>query len=618
MKRSVQFIPAALSIAAFAAVCQAQTSPTFTSHVSGGAAVPANIFSVDLNNDGIPDIISDTASNPNGFSIQLGNGDGTFKAPVFDSMNNGTVAPAPMATGDFNNDGKPDLAVVLPGKKLLVVFPGDGNGSFQSDKYSTIAFPSGQTFASAPVLAADFNHDGKIDLVAVAAAGDYQTVYILPGDGAGGFKTPQPISNLLSSYTVGNMVVGDFDGNTKADVAFTAVYGCDRPGSTCVTTLHALFGDGSFGFLETTPYDSYDLLQISAGDLDSDGKTDIVSFDQSAQQFLALYGDSGRVFPSYAWNVNNPRFPLHFANGWYGPFQIADFDGDGHMDIAGFDANTLYETTQYGIGIWLGTANRGQFTEAPSAYVPGAANPVTPFGTSPLAIDSNGDGVPDLVVNIPASASANNSYPSTLVTDINTTTGGNWGGCTYPKKAQGIHLCTPANTNSGTSVSFKAAATSFGILRKIELWVDGAKLAQNFHAWEHNAWFNYSGTLAAGSHHATLFAADIDNRLQRLDYTFTTGSTAGCSAPSSNGVHVCSPVNGAAVGSPVTVQAATTIPGTLARMEIWVDGAKLFTEKTSTTFTTSLNLGAGSHRFDIYAVNTAGAKYETTVYATVK
>jgi hypothetical protein len=67
----------------------------------------------------------------------------------------------------------------------------------------------------------------------------------------------------------------------------------------------------------------------------------------------------------------------------------------------------------------------------------------------------------------------------------------------------------------------------------------------------------------------------------------------------------------------VTIQAKATIVGTLARMEVWVDGVKKFTETTSTTLNTSIALATGSHRFDIYAVNTAGTKYLKTVTATV-
>lgn len=617
VRRSVQFLSVALCMAAAAAVCPAQTEPKFGQHVSASGAAAANIYSVDLNNDGIPDILADTAKPGNGFNVQLGNGDGTFKAPVFHAVTGGNGSPMPMATGDFNNDGKADVAVLVPGKNLIDVFLGNGNGTFQAVRYSYITLRYGETLASAPMVAADLNRDGKIDLAVVGISGEYQTVYALAGDGTGEFGVaPKVIASLPSSYTVGNMVTGDFDGDAKADVAFTQVFGCTTPGS-CVTNLHVLFGDGSFGFVDTTPYNAYDLLQISAGDVDSDGKSDIVSFDPTTQQIMVMYGEGDRVFPSYWLTVGDQRFPLTYASGWSGPFQIADFNGDGRMDIAVFQTNTIYEVGNYAITIELGTANRGQFTSTP-AYVPSSADPAMPFGTAPVAIDTNGDGRPDLVISETAAASGDHSAPTTLVAEVNTTSGGNFGGCTYPKSAQGIALCSPAASNSGNTVSFKAAATSFGNLRKIELWVDGKKLAQNFHAWEHNGWFNYTGTFAAGAHKATLYANDVDNRQQRLDTTFVTGATAGCSAPSSNGVHVCSPVSGSTGSSPLSVQATAKVAGTLARMEVWVDGVKKFTETTSLSLTTSVNVGAGSHRIDVYAVNTAGTKYETTVQATVK
>ena len=78
------------------------------------------------------------------------------------------------------------------------------------------------------------------------------------------------------------------------------------------------------------------------------------------------------------------------------------------------------------------------------------------------------------------------------------------------------------------------------------------------------------------------------------------------------------PANGSTVGSPVQVQAAATITGTFARMEVWVDGVKKYTETSSKTLNTSISLAVGSHRFGIFAVNTAGTKWEGVSTATVK
>ena len=82
-------------------------------------------------------------------------------------------------------------------------------------------------------------------------------------------------------------------------------------------------------------------------------------------------------------------------------------------------------------------------------------------------------------------------------------------------------------------------------------------------------------------------------------------------------MNICSPVNNSTVGSPVQVLATANITGSLARMEVWVDGVKVYTETASTTLNTSIPLGAGKHQFGVYAVNTAGTKWLSIVYATV-
>jgi hypothetical protein len=95
------------------------------------------------------------------------------------------------------------------------------------------------------------------------------------------------------------------------------------------------------------------------------------------------------------------------------------------------------------------------------------------------------------------------------------------------------------------------------------------------------------------------------------------GATA-CSAPSSDGVHICSPTSGSTVSSPVTVEAASTVTGTIARTELWVDGVKKYTATSSKQLNTTVSLAAGSHRFAVLTVNTAGQKWENAVDATVK
>ncbi len=87
----------------------------------------------------------------------LGTGDGTFQAAVDVPLPAGSY-PSSVAVGDFNGDGKPDLAVAIPSSNHVLVLQGIGNGTFQA----ALAFGAGSRPASMAV--GDFNGDGKPDL----------------------------------------------------------------------------------------------------------------------------------------------------------------------------------------------------------------------------------------------------------------------------------------------------------------------------------------------------------------------------------------------------------------------------------------------------------------------
>jgi hypothetical protein len=229
----------------------------------------------------------------------------------------------------------------------------------------------------------------------------------------------------------------------------------------------------------------------------------------------------------------------------------------------------------------------------------------------PLLADLNRDNKPDILEPAKTPENTNDS----IVVALNHTAG-SFPSCAYPSRGAGIGYCTPAGTVA-SPVRFTAAANSFGQVRKMELWVDGKKIGEQYHAWGQRAWLDLSAGFSAGTHNATIFEADFDNRLQKVSFPFTVGSSAACTAPASAGVHICQPANNGTSKSPVTVQAASKITGTLARMEVWVDGVKKFTETTSNSFSTSIPLATGKHRVTVFAVNTAGAKYSATVYVTV-
>jgi hypothetical protein len=587
---------------------------------SPSGSVPQNIYAVDLNNDGVLDLVQDTVNQPNGFTVSIANGNGTFKTPVFlsvpDKSTETDANPTPIATGDFNNDGKADVVVQVSGTNQLEVFLGKGDGTFQAPKAVSVSLPSGYYLTSAPIVAADFNQDGNVDLVVVASSSGTcctNTVYVLEGNGEGSFSSPHAIYTDTGNHLVDGIVIGDFDGDSRPDIALTD--DDSFQGSYFGTSLVVLYGNGDFTFDKSTVYTVGNSahLSIASGDLNSDGKTDLFGLlNTSSQQLAVFYAGSSRTFESYFMDLSGvagdptyPYFPLPLTP----ELTMADFNGDGRMDIAAAQGNSSGAPEMVYL---LAGVNPGEFTMQTSPLQNLGSDQ---FFSNPVVADENHDSRPDIVINQASSDSATSS--SITTTQVNNTTEGTFSNCAAPGSGNGILLCSPA-TNGATSspLKFSATAISFGQLRKIELWVDGAKVNEQYNAWEHNAWLAWSGAFASGSHYATLYASDIDNRHSQLNFDFTVSGPA-CPAPSSDGVNVCAPNSSYTSLSPVQVAAAAKIAGTLNRMEIWVDGEKIYSETTSLSFNTALTVAAGSHRFDIYAVNNAGTKYETTVYATV-
>lgn len=601
--RRVVFLVVPLSLAV--GNCVAQASASFTTKTSSASRQVDQTIAIDVNNDGVPDLVSLTFDPGNQIAVNIAKGDGTFSPTVFYSLPNGAFS---ITSGDFNGDGKVDLMVSVgtTTSSELVLLAGNGNGTFQAAKI-VATLPSGVE-TDAGLATADFNGDGRLDVIMEGytykggrLATD--TYYILEGNGSGGFTSPRAIYTVNSpsgeNLSVGQATVGDFNGDGKADLALIS-FSETSVGSDMRSTLHVFYGDGAGNFTDTTPYTLSGTIALNAGDLNSDGRTDLFGLTDTGR-LVTLYGQSSKTFALYT-----AISPTNFTYG----LAMGDFNGDGKMDLVTIISGQNPTTTK--IVLLLATGTPGVFTQQTYASIPQHI-----FNVGPVVGDFNRDGKPDILdYQYDRALPSLNYINITITVALNTTSTGNWGGCAYPTSEQGFHVCAPSSSSS-SPVSFNAAANSFGQLRKLELWVDGKKLTEQHHTWGQRAYFSYSAALAAGAHKATFFASDIDNRLQRSVVNFTVGSGV-CTAPSSPGVHICSPASGSTVSSPVKVQAASAITGTLARVELWVDGVKKYTETTSTTLTTSLSLGAGSHRFTVIAVNTAGTKWQGVSTATVR
>ena len=608
-----------LALAACAAgtvsLCAAQAAVSFNKVTSLSGVTPGNIYPVDLNNDGITDIIQDTAQSPDGFTVSIANGDGTFKAPVEYRFPDNNLGVKQIATADVNNDGKADVVVGQSGTNEILVYLGNGDGTLQSPKISAIGLASGFTWETAGFVVADFNGDGKVDVAGYAGSSSGSTrtasqLYVVEGDGMGGFSNPHMILSGPPVFPDFQLFAGDFDADGMTDLATTQPVE-DSEGGTASTTVYVLFGNNDFTFSTTTPYQQNGSLTLAAGDLDGDGITDL--YGSNDTELTLFYGTRSRVFQGYyppsGAGPGNENGSLPNGWSWTAQYALGDFNGDGRMDIAVFAWTNATTFTEY-VRFYLAGAGRGQFTQQNVQL-----NRYT-WDTSPVPVLTGDRLKPGLVLNQSNNGgSPPQNTPSYLTTLINQDRGA-FGPCPYPANGQGFNVCNAGGAN-GTASVFHAAVSSFGELRKVELWVDGKKVTEQHHAWDHHAYFNFTGSFAAGIHKASLIAADVDNRLQKHAFSFT-GDGGTCSAPFTNSVHVCSPVSSSTVTSPVNCTATAKISGTLARMEIWVDGVKKYSESTSLHESTSIALPAGTHKFTFNAINTAGTKWATSVFAAVQ
>ena len=183
-------------------------APASGSPISVGVQ-PSSALIADFNGDGKQDL---AVANQGGNSIyiMLGNGNGTFGGPTSISMPGG---PLGLEAADLNNDGIVDILSVNFFNGSVAVLLGNGNGGFTAAPGSPVTLPTlpnGNPNQAGGVAVGDFNGDGKLDMAISNFTGDSVTIKL--GDGLGGFPTTAGGPILVGSTPVG-IETGDFNGD---------------------------------------------------------------------------------------------------------------------------------------------------------------------------------------------------------------------------------------------------------------------------------------------------------------------------------------------------------------------------------------------------------------------
>ena len=304
-----------------------QTSPT-----SSSFTFLWNMRVGDFNGDGKDDqvIILD---DENGWRVNcaLGKGDGTFTSRIYTSLSTANFSSNwVMQVGDFNGDGKTDLAAILAdssGWRVNCALS-NGDGTFTSRIYTSMSTSS---FSSSwAIRVGDFNGDGKTDLAAILADSSGWRVNCALSNGDGTFTsriyTSMSTSSFSSSWAIR---VGDFNGDGKTDLAAILADSSGWRVNCALSNGDGTFASRIYTSMSTSSFSSSWAIRV--GDFNGDGKTDLAAIlaDSSGWRVNCALSNGDGTFTS---RIYTSMSTSSLSSLW--EMLIGDFNGDGKTDLA--------------------------------------------------------------------------------------------------------------------------------------------------------------------------------------------------------------------------------------------------------------------------------------------
>ncbi|MEP6539179.1 MAG: VCBS repeat-containing protein [Bryobacteraceae bacterium] len=370
---------------------------TFRSITAVPVGRPADLAIGDFNNDKVPDVAIASGYNSE-YYVALGNGDGSLGIPAKFEMKEG---PLSVASADFNGDGIADLVFGNYYGGSVAILLSKGDGTFQ--RMPDILL-KGDTYA---IAATDMNGDGVVDVIAANHSSRSAAVAYGGGEGlfhpaltigsgpsmaaTGAFdpdgKPALAVLNAIANsvvvyraglqtvdaYAVGDtplqVVTGDFNGDGMADIATL------NSGSEDVSVLFVK-ADGSLEPARQIPVGK-NPVSLTAADFNHDGLTDLlITFAAEDGLLLLSTPCGGFELPKRISGITGNR-----------PVAAADFNLDGIPDLA-----ATSQSSGAALQILLGRGD-GTFQKSATYQMDG-------FPGALLTPDVNGDGKPDLVINL--------------------------------------------------------------------------------------------------------------------------------------------------------------------------------------------------------------------------